>query len=73
MAIFYIILGIFMDLLWFEHRPIGSDTIRSCGLIEDVALLEKVCFSHFLLPANLDIELSAPSLVPCLPMYHNMF
>ena len=41
------------------HRPIVS-TIRGCGLVgEGVALREKVCFSLFLLPADLDVELSA--------------
>ncbi|CAO2646520.1 hypothetical protein LEMLEM_LOCUS27951, partial [Lemmus lemmus] len=36
------------------------------ALLGGVALLEEVCHSHFLLPVNLDFELSALSPAPCL-------
>ena len=64
-----------------SYWPIGSGTIRRCGLLGvDAASLEEVCHwgmgfkvsgaqarLSVSLPAVSDVELSAPSLAPCLP------
>jgi hypothetical protein len=50
------------------QRLIGSGSIRKCGFVGVVvALLEEVCLTYFLLPANPYVELSAIYLPPCLP------
>ena len=38
------------------------------ALFGGVALLEELCHGHFLLPVDLDIELSTLSLALCLPV-----
>lgn len=51
---------------------IGSDTIRGCGLVEaGKTLLEEVCLILFLLPTDLNVELSATSPALCLTVYNH--
>lgn len=47
-----------------SHRLIGNDTVGG------LALLEELCLS-LLLPVDQDVELSAPSPAPCLPVCHH--
>ena len=63
----------FHPLWWCEGkcspspRLIGSSTIRRCGRVGvGVTLLEGMGLSPFLLPADPDVDLSAPSPTPCL-------
>jgi hypothetical protein len=64
------------------HRSIGSSTIRRGDLVEFMWVWWKKCVTrgwplrsqklkpvHFLLPADLDVKLSAPSPAPCLPAF----
>ena len=58
------------------HMPIGSGTIRRCGLEVGVALLKKMCEQEVgfqvsdaqasSLPEDQDVDLSGPSPAPCL-------
>ena len=60
-------------------KLIGSGTIRSCGLVKGSVItmgFEVPCAQvtssdtdHFLLSANQDVKLSAPSPAPCLPTH----
>ena len=71
---------------WFEngpHRLIGSGTVRMCGLVggsvslglgfevSDAQGRPSVALS--LMPANPDVELSAPPPAPSLPVRHYAF
>lgn len=59
------------------HRPTGNGR---CGLVGGVILLEEMCHwtrqaqchSLFLLPANRDVDLSAPSPALCLPVHSHV-
>ena len=54
------------------YRPIGSGTIRGCGLVGGGvslwrrALRASMLKLHLVLPEDQDVELSAPTSVPCL-------
>ena len=68
-------------LTCLNARPIGSGTIRRCGLVGgSVSLwgralrypmlkLHPEWNSFLLMPADQDVELSAPSPAPCLPAH----
>jgi hypothetical protein len=49
-----------------QMSPIGP---QGMALLGGVALMEEVCPIHFLMLADLGVELSAPSTAPCLPAH----
>lgn len=70
-------------MVWDKMAPIGSDTIRKCGLVRENMSLQvgfeisyaqaMLSVTHSSLPVDQDVELSDPLPASCLPAFCDTF